>query len=178
MYRTYLVHMWIVEYHHPDRVMRQFGLYQTIPPPAPIDYEQLKRLRKIVHSSGRGANEGKNWSEVHSFYIGQAPVLVIEQRPYDSSPEATARYTAWLYKRGMPKIYFTDNNPQVLSQPMPPMNEPVESLAYVSHTQGTSRAVSRPYVLYYTMVCTCSFLVRRPYFTKTNMCVRLYRSSV
>jgi hypothetical protein len=133
--------MWVVEYHHPDRVMRQFGSYQTTPPPDPIDYEELKMLRKTVHSSGRGAHEKKDWTTVHQYYIEQAPVPVIEHRPYDSSPGAEAYYQTWLYKRGMPKLYFTDNHPKALSQPMPPMDEPVESLAYVSHAQSSSRAV-------------------------------------
>jgi hypothetical protein len=37
-----LIFYWIVEYHHPERCMRQFRKYQHIPPPPP--------LNKNVHS--------------------------------------------------------------------------------------------------------------------------------
>ncbi|XP_078182588.1 serine/threonine-protein phosphatase 7 long form homolog [Carex rostrata] len=34
----YVIHFWMVEYQHADRVMRQFGRYQEIPPPPPLPY--------------------------------------------------------------------------------------------------------------------------------------------
>ena len=139
--RRYLVHIWVVEFYHGDRVMRQFGLYQTCPPPPPLNYEELKQLRKVVHSSGRGANDEVDWSEVHKIYMDSVSEPIIETRQYDSSVGAEAYYMAWFYQRGMPKLYFTDNNAEVLSQPMPPLDEPVESLGYVSHAQSSSRAV-------------------------------------
>jgi hypothetical protein len=37
--RVWMIHFWMVENHYPDRVMRQFGLFQQVPPPAPIDYQ-------------------------------------------------------------------------------------------------------------------------------------------
>ena len=42
--RCYLLFMWCVEPYNPERVMRQFGLYQEIPPPFPrrIDEETHK----------------------------------------------------------------------------------------------------------------------------------------
>lgn len=44
MTRCNLLYLWFVEPYNPDRVMRQFGLYQDIPPPVPrcIDEETHK----------------------------------------------------------------------------------------------------------------------------------------
>jgi hypothetical protein len=41
-----------VENHYPYRVMPQFNLYQQIPPPAPIVYEQVFTYCKNKHTLG------------------------------------------------------------------------------------------------------------------------------
>jgi hypothetical protein len=48
---VWMIHFWMVENHYPDRVMRQFGLFQQVPPPAPIDYQQVLIYRKNKHTS-------------------------------------------------------------------------------------------------------------------------------
>jgi hypothetical protein len=42
--RCNLLFLWMVETYSPERVMRQFGLYQQVPPPVP------RRLDDIVHT--------------------------------------------------------------------------------------------------------------------------------
>ncbi|XP_078156080.1 serine/threonine-protein phosphatase 7 long form homolog [Carex rostrata] len=44
--RVWCIHFWEVEYHLPERVFRQFGLFQAIPPPAPPAFSLLEDIRK------------------------------------------------------------------------------------------------------------------------------------
>jgi hypothetical protein len=46
---VWMIHFWIVENHYPDRVMRQFDLFQQVPPPAPIDYQQVLTYQEVVN---------------------------------------------------------------------------------------------------------------------------------
>ena len=52
---------WLVEFHLPDRVLRQFGLKQEVPKDADIDRD----LHKI---DARGKVE-KNWRVEHELHI-------------------------------------------------------------------------------------------------------------
>ncbi|KAJ4757829.1 hypothetical protein LUZ62_068204 [Rhynchospora pubera] len=45
--RVPLVHFTVVEWHYPDRVMRQFGFRQPNPPPLPKYWTEHEKLRKI-----------------------------------------------------------------------------------------------------------------------------------
>lgn len=64
--RIPLILFWMVEYHYPDRVMRQFGLYQVVPPPAPESWDLHNNLHKITHSASSWLID---WSERHEFHI-------------------------------------------------------------------------------------------------------------
>jgi hypothetical protein len=59
--RSKLIYMWIVEHYRPQRVMRQFGLYQKIPPQGKCEYNHI--LEKM--SNGRG----DDWPTVHARYV-------------------------------------------------------------------------------------------------------------
>ncbi|XP_022560474.2 serine/threonine-protein phosphatase 7 long form homolog isoform X3 [Brassica napus] len=52
----------VVEWHRPDRVLRQFGLHQTVP--APCDNE------KALHSIDKRGKSVYDWSARHSRHIG------------------------------------------------------------------------------------------------------------
>ncbi|XBI19446.1 hypothetical protein VPH35_060971 [Triticum aestivum] len=104
--RVPLMHFWIVEFHYPDRVMRQFGLRQCIPPFVPRGEAEVRRLRKIKHSAGKS----HNWEEFHTNYVQeydriQASVLP-EEIPFDGLREL--KNAAWGIKcattRGCKKI--------------------------------------------------------------------------
>lgn len=80
--------------------MRQFGLYQSIPPPRPFDWVLSERLHRIQHSS-------KNWATVHARFIsqwGNLDALIIEEsRPYN--PNMKDLYKQWFDQVGMCMIF-------------------------------------------------------------------------
>jgi hypothetical protein len=49
-----MIHFWMVENPYPDRVMRQFGLFQQVPSPTSINYQHVLTYRKNKHTSGGG----------------------------------------------------------------------------------------------------------------------------
>ena len=59
--RTSLICWEIVEPHHPDRVKRQFGMYQGIPQATSYDHR--------LHHLGQRGNWSKDWRQEHRQYI-------------------------------------------------------------------------------------------------------------
>ena len=58
-----LIFWHIVEFHCPDRVMRQFGMVQKIP-------EQIDTDHKGLHQLGLAGFPGRNWAQFHRSWIG------------------------------------------------------------------------------------------------------------
>ena len=82
--RVWFVHFWEIEIPCPDRVLRQFGLFQTVPPPAPPPFQYLEELRGWVRSSGLYEDgTSVDWRTQFADYIAAAPATVGEDRPYD-----------------------------------------------------------------------------------------------
>jgi hypothetical protein len=52
----------MVENHYPDRVMQQFNLFQQVPPPTSIDYQQVLMYRKNKHTLGGGEGQNVDWA--------------------------------------------------------------------------------------------------------------------
>jgi Plant mobile domain len=50
MARVPLIHFWVVPYYYPNRVKRQFGLSQTIPPPDPLPWSTHRQLDSVEHT--------------------------------------------------------------------------------------------------------------------------------
>lgn len=142
--RVYMIHFWMVENHYPDRVMRQFDRYQSVPPPPPLPYDIIKKLR-LSHNSGRDANINVDWEEHFRYYINEPPIWIEEMQPYDHSEYDT--YIAWFFKNGMPTIFFTHGTEAALSQPLTQDIEP-EDLDYVPHGQQNARMVCRLIIIY------------------------------
>ncbi|RLN08728.1 hypothetical protein C2845_PM11G22280 [Panicum miliaceum] len=88
--RVPLIHFCVVEDHYPDRVMRQFGLFQSIPPPMPRDWASSVILHKFVYGGG-------DWAVKHAEYVSVwqelSSVTVTEERPYD--PTTRDQYWQW-----------------------------------------------------------------------------------
>ena len=59
--RTFLICWEVVEAYYPDRVMRQFGMYQVIP--ADTAYDQT------LHRHGQRGNWSKDWRNEHALYL-------------------------------------------------------------------------------------------------------------
>jgi hypothetical protein len=64
MCRVWMIYFWMVKNHYPDRVMRQFNLFQQIPPATPIDYQQVLTYRKNKHTLGGGEGQNVDWGAV------------------------------------------------------------------------------------------------------------------
>jgi hypothetical protein len=58
MDRIPLIHFCVVAYYYSDRVMRQFGLSQTIPPPDLLPWSTHRQLDSIEHTTKIA---GMNW---------------------------------------------------------------------------------------------------------------------
>jgi hypothetical protein len=71
-------HFWMVENHYQDRVIRQFNLFQQIPPPAPIDYQQVLTYRKNKHTSRGGEEQIMNWV-LYYWWANDEPELPITE---------------------------------------------------------------------------------------------------
>jgi hypothetical protein len=78
---VWMIHLWMVENHYPDRVMRQFGLFQQAPLPTPIDYQQVLTYRKNKHTSGDGEGQNVDWAQYY-WWAQDEPELPIT-RPYN-----------------------------------------------------------------------------------------------
>jgi Plant mobile domain len=51
MVRVTLIHFWVVAYYYPDRIMRQFGLSQAIPPPDLLPWSTHRQLDSVDYST-------------------------------------------------------------------------------------------------------------------------------
>ncbi|KAD7477118.1 hypothetical protein E3N88_00254 [Mikania micrantha] len=60
------LYIWdVVEFHTPQRVMRQFGMVQRIPNPIPLSFNEHMKLHSIIRSS----MPEKNWRNIHSQFL-------------------------------------------------------------------------------------------------------------
>lgn len=82
MITTPLLHFSIIETYHPERVMHQFGRYQTVPPPTHSTIGSL-------HSVERRARLRENWTAYFNKYVNEwsrrKDTIIHEERAYDST---------------------------------------------------------------------------------------------
>jgi hypothetical protein len=78
-----MIHFWMVENHYLDKVIRQFNLFQHIPPPAPINYQQVLTYRKNKHTMGGGEWQNMDWVQYYWWAHDEAELPIMESRPYD-----------------------------------------------------------------------------------------------
>lgn len=87
---TPLICFEIVEEHHPERVCRQFGDVQVVPPALPYD--------EVLHKMDRRGKPQHNWTEVHAKWIqlwNDRENSVQAVAEVDDEDEAIAQYMAW-----------------------------------------------------------------------------------
>ncbi|XP_078170581.1 protein MAINTENANCE OF MERISTEMS-like [Carex rostrata] len=134
--RVWCIHFWMVEIHLPERVFRQFGLFQAVPPPAPPSFKRLEELRKWTRADGLYTDgTSGDWSEHFSEYIA-APLVNFVTR-YENGvlapylPDRYHEYMEWFFMNGMYTIFQRHANLEILSQAMPEPGD-VANLGYVS----------------------------------------------
>ena len=79
-----LIHFWVVEGHHPERVLRQFGMKQGIP----VDVDTSTELHKITLQG----KQHQNWAQVHALHIANAP-------PFHGEMSYNDEYMVWIRLR-------------------------------------------------------------------------------
>lgn len=101
--RVPLIHFWIIEFHYPDRVMRQLGRKQTIPPPPPHDESKLRQLHKINHTG-----KPRDWRKLHAEYVNQYnriwQSMVDEEQHFDQA--SLPQYRHWFQQYGMYTVFW------------------------------------------------------------------------
>ncbi|KAD5508715.1 hypothetical protein E3N88_16418 [Mikania micrantha] len=61
----FLIYWDVVEFHTPQRVMRQFGMVQRIPDPIPLSFNEHMKLHTLI----RTGKPDKNWPNIHSQFL-------------------------------------------------------------------------------------------------------------
>ncbi|XBI01870.1 hypothetical protein VPH35_130541 [Triticum aestivum] len=90
----YLLFMWCVEPYNPERVMRQFGLYQEIPPPfLRCTDEETHKLSNMGHGWSLYDWRERNIQWVQKWENDVLADIVYQLRPYDGS--TTQAYKQW-----------------------------------------------------------------------------------
>ena len=141
--RMPLIHFWIVEHHYPDRVMRQFGLAQAIPPPLPLPEYEVRRLHRVVHSLGRS-----NWSDEHQVYVNESydpsRWLVVPTGVWMS--EHIGPYRRWFQENCMYTVFLGAQYLQGIENPIPPPRDEVGEIGYIPSGPKHTRDVSLFYL--------------------------------
>ena len=88
-----LLHFWVVEGHHPERVLRQFGMKQGIP----LDVDTSVDLHKITFQG----KQDKNWAQEHATHIAKwaAHTTIADAPPFHGEMSYNDEYMVWFRPR-------------------------------------------------------------------------------
>ena len=88
-----LIHFWVVEGHHPERVLRQFGMKQGIPENVDTSIE----LHKITL---QGKHE-KDWAQIHAPHITKwaAHAKIADAPAFHGEMNYNDEYLVWFRPR-------------------------------------------------------------------------------
>ena len=84
-----LIHFWVVEDHHPERVLQQFGMKQGIP----VDVNTSIELHKITFQG----KQHQNWAQVHQLHIAKwaAHAEIADAPPFHGEMSYNDEYMVW-----------------------------------------------------------------------------------
>ena len=87
------LHFWVVERHHPERVLRQFGMKQGIP----LDVDTSVDLHKITFQG----KQDKNWAQEHATHIAKwaAHTTIADAPPFHGEMSYNDEYMVWFRPR-------------------------------------------------------------------------------
>ncbi|KAJ1687939.1 hypothetical protein LUZ63_019329 [Rhynchospora breviuscula] len=96
--RVPCIHYWVVAWHHADRVMHQFMLYQTVPPPVPTGWRRMEQLLRYTHTTYRGRDWGTLFDTEVGMWTDTTRLEVGEVRPW--SDAVLPSYDRWMRVHG------------------------------------------------------------------------------
>ena len=140
--RVPIIHFWIVSHHYPDRVMRQFGYRQPVPPPAPLAWVGTLGYDNVEHTDhGLGFDWRDRWVNemVEASHLDQYLVPVVgphDDRWYDRE------YMSWYHANGMWTVYLWRYHGSDVTEARPTPIQPPARQAYLSQNDVFSRIVS------------------------------------
>lgn len=138
--RLPLIHFWVVEFHYPERVMRQFGRKQLITPPPPHGEVELRKLRKVKHVGGKVCD----WNKFHAKYVQQydgiEATIVQEDCPFDAA--SLKEYRCWFQANGMFTVFFDSQCLGGLENSIPYPRDNMEWTGYMPSGPPLARIVS------------------------------------
>ncbi|KAJ3708556.1 hypothetical protein LUZ61_012261 [Rhynchospora tenuis] len=133
------IHYWMVMWHYADRVMHQFMLYQTVPPPRPEAWQRTSQLMGYMFTTYRN----RDWRDVFQTEVGMwgdmTQARVREERPWSDAIEAT--YLRWLRVHG--GAYVVHIPEETETAPVADMSYLRDSPAHVALVKHTLRDVLR-----------------------------------
>ena len=140
--RIHLVHFWMVECHYPDRVMRQLGKKQAVPPPAPEAWETTCRLHGLDHGPF-DHRQPPAWDKIHENYItewGAFDDLVVDHSEvYD--PSGYHEYLLWFLRHGAVTVHARERVLAGFPEPLAVPSQPVSSMPVPPRHDVTPRLV-------------------------------------
>ena len=88
-----LIHFWVVEGHHPERVLRQFMMKQGIL----VDVDTSTELHKITLQG----KQHKNWAQEHATHIAKwaAHATIADAPPFHWEMSYNDEYMVWFRPR-------------------------------------------------------------------------------
>ena len=88
-----LMHFWVVEGHHPERVLLQFGMKQEIP----VNVNTSTELHKITLQG----KQDKNWVVEHDTHIAKwaAHATISDAPPFHGEMSYNDEYMVWVRPR-------------------------------------------------------------------------------
>ncbi|KAJ1700039.1 hypothetical protein LUZ63_008551 [Rhynchospora breviuscula] len=92
------IHYWVVMWHHVNRVMHQFMLYQTVPPPPREPWSRMEELMGYQHNTYRGIDWHQLFVHEVNKWANTNEARVIEDRPW--SEDIWSDYRRWLSVHG------------------------------------------------------------------------------